>query len=114
MIGIKNLEVFEGVIVKPWHPKLVELYKWVEQQWPGTIITCGYEKRDYVSVHSLDILRGLDLRSWTFEDPLAVCDAINEAWSYDPKRPNKKCCVYHDIGRGIHFHLQVHPNTIKA
>lgn len=112
MINVKNMEVFVGVIAKPWDPKLVELYKWVELRWPGTVITCAYEKRDYVSVHNLDILRGLDLRSTTFKMPLVVCDEINKAWSYDHKRPDKMCCVHHNVGRGIHFHLQVHPNTV--
>jgi hypothetical protein len=33
---------------------------------------------------------------------------INLFWSYDWKRPDKKCAIFHKN----HLHLQVHPNTI--
>lgn len=38
---------------------------------------------------------------------------VNLRWIYDPKRPNKKCCLYHKIKNGeYHLHFQSHPNTI--
>ena len=62
-------------------------------------------------IHNTDPLRAIDLRSWTIRNPELIAEKINKAWIYDPKRPDKKACVYHDIGQGHHFHLQVHDNT---
>ena len=112
MIKIKNTSVFLQLFKVPVDPKLISMTVWIENQFPGVVITCGYEKRKYPSVHSTDPLRGLDIRSWTLPDPEAVCEKINQAWIYDPDRPGKKCAIYHDIGRGAHIHLQTHPKSV--
>lgn len=111
MIKIKNIDVMEGVLKVPWDEKLKELYFWVEKRHPGRTITCGYEWRGKSSVHEEDPLRGLDLRSRDMKDPQAIADEINKHWVYDRKRPWKKCCLFHNVGRGFHFHLQTHKNT---
>lgn len=113
MIQIKNNDVMRGVLEHPWADKLKELVLWVESNWPGVVITCGYEKRNYSSVHDTNPLRGIDLRSRTFRDPKAVEKEINRVWSYDHARPEMSCCIFHDVGRGAHFHLQVHSNTAR-
>ena len=111
MISIKNSNVFQQVIAVPWHPKLIDLVEWFDKKWGNVIITCAYERRNYPSVHSLNPLRGVDIRSRNFADPAWMEKEINEHWVYDSDRPSKKCCIYHDVGRGRHFHLQVHENT---
>lgn len=113
-VGYKNEEVFRSAFVKPWHPKLIDLSFWVCGLDVEVIYTCLYEKRDYPSVHSLDILRGFDLRSRVISDPEVIRDMANYHWIYDPARPKKKVCTWHDTGRGIHFHFQVHPKTIRS
>lgn len=112
-IGYKDKEVFESAFVKPWHPKLIELAWWVYGLDIEMIFTCLYEKRDYPSVHSLDILRGFDLRSSVIRHPRIIEDMTNDHWIYDPKRPSKRVCMWHNTGRGIHFHFQVHNKTQK-
>ena len=63
-------------------------------------------------IHGTNPLRAIDLRSWTMRNPEIIAEKINKAWIYDPKRPEYKVCVYHNIGQGYHFHLQVHDNTV--
>ena len=111
MVATKNNDVILGVLAVPWEPKLKELLIWIENKWSNNTITCAYEKRDYSSVHSTIPLRGFDLRSRNFIDPQKIADEINSQWIYDPQRPEKKCCVFHDVGKGPHFHLQVHNDT---
>ena len=111
MIRIKNTSVLESILVHPAHPKLVDLVKWVCVRYSEAILTGGYEERSYPSVHSMVPYRGMDMRSTVFRDPQAVADDINRHWEYDPARPDKKCAIYHDVGRGAHLHLQVHNNT---
>lgn len=62
-------------------------------------------------VHGVLPLRGLDLgcKDQKFGD--MVAEYINSKWEYDHKRPTKKCCTCHNIGKGLHLHIQVHPNT---
>lgn len=66
---------------------------------------------DDPGVHGTLPLRGLDLgcKNQAFGD--MVADYINTKWVYDPKRPEKQCCTCHDVGGGLHLHIQTHPNT---
>jgi len=63
-------------------------------------------------VHGQLPLRGIDLRVWAYEIGLAIEKHINDRWCYDPKRPEKRCAILHDVGQGLHLHVQSHPNTI--
>lgn len=114
MISIKNTDVFIQLFIHPVDLKLVAMAVWIETHYPGEVITCGYEPRDYPSVHSTVPLRGLDIRSRHLPDPESICEDINKNWLYDPSRPHKKCAIYHDVGRGRHIHLQVHHKTEYA
>ena len=67
-------------------------------------------------IHDTNPLRAFDTRTWDFTT--AECwhmrDKMNNAFTYDPKRPEKKVCVYHKVGNNApHFHVQVHPNTTR-
>jgi len=114
MIRVKDIETLRSLLVHPAHPRLMELVGWFCGHYPDTIITCGYEMRDYPSVHSVIPLRGLDVRSRGYADPGDVADQVNKQWIYDPARPERLCAIYHDTGRGKHIHLQVHDRTQKV
>lgn len=112
IIGYKDIGVLKGMFLVPWHPKLVAVLIWLLGKYPGKVlITCGYEKRDYPSTHSTTPLRAIDIRSWYFKNPEEIEKQINDAFIYDPDRPEKKVCLYHDTGKGWHFHIQVHDRT---
>jgi len=109
-IEVKNTKVLMALLDTPIHVRMKELITWVSDRYP-IVITCAYEDRDYSSVHSTIPCRGLDLRSWIYDDPELIVKDINKNWSYDSKRPEKLCAIYHDVGRGAHIHLQVHNST---
>lgn len=110
-LQIKNTTVLGSLMIHPAHPLLIELLKWVSVRFSNLVITGGYEKRDYPSVHSVIPCRGVDIRSSIYEDPKAVVVDINTHWIYDYTRPEMKCAILHNVGRGMHIHLQVHGRT---
>ena len=68
-----------------------------------------YIKKPWKSVHQYG--RGCDLRSsiYTSKEIAKFVDFLNML-TYDPKRPNKKTCTFHNVGKGDHLHLQVSSN----
>ena len=107
-IRIKDIAVFYGIIAVRWHPKLVEVVTWADQQYPKLLVFTSAH-RPGPGVHGTDPLRAIDLRSRHFIDPVVVCDNFNDEWDYG-KSPYK-VCVCHDSGQGIHFHIQVRDET---
>jgi len=63
-------------------------------------------------VHGTLPCRGIDIREKNKYIGKYVERHINEMFLYDPNRPDKKCCWFHDVGKGVHIHLQSHPKTI--
>jgi hypothetical protein len=61
---------------------------------------------DDSGVHALG--RGLDISKTTIPETigLAIMETINEKYVYDIMRPSMKVCIYHDVGKGLHYHLQ--------
>jgi len=112
-IRVKDIEVWEQLFEVPLHPLLLSLFKWIAERYTPVVITCGYLHKKFWSVHGTYPLRALDIRSWVYPFPQTVCNNINAAWEYDHTRPNLKCAVYHNVGHGLHIHLQVHDNTKK-
>jgi hypothetical protein len=66
------------------------------------------------SVHEVIPLRGVDERCHILSLGNDIQRVMNERWIYDSTRPNKKVCVFHDTGSGLHLHYQVHSSrTIR-
>jgi hypothetical protein len=57
-------------------------------------------------------VRGMDFECQDDELGYDCEQYLNDRWDYDPVRPQKVVCIYHDVGQGKHIHLQVHPRTI--
>lgn len=77
------------------------------------IITSLYRIND-TGVHGQLPLRGIDFRMKNEEIGKQIVDYINSKWKYDPARPDLKCAILHNVGQGLHIHLQVHTNTIEV
>jgi len=81
----------------------------------GAMITESWRKKRHRNdLHGTQPVRALDCRFWDYEsDSFAykIATWINRTWIYDPNRPDKNVAKVHDSGQGIHFHIQVHPNT---
>jgi hypothetical protein len=111
-IKIKDAIVFQKVFEVSWHPILVDLFQWIQEtlveEFP--IITSAYRKNDK-GVRGTDPLRGLDIRG-KGKEAIEKVEKINSHWEYDSSRPHMKCAIVHNVGKGEHIHLQVHPNTV--
>jgi hypothetical protein len=110
MISVKDIDVFVELLQARYDRKLIRLVRWIVKEFGVLTVTSGYREGDS-GVHGAKICRGLDIRSYVFIDPQAVCDKINVHWEYDYKRPELMCAIVHNVGIGRHIHLQVHPNT---
>lgn len=103
-IDIKQLEFID--------PILREIALSVEEEFGEQTVTSLY-RIGGKGVHSVLPLRGLDHRCRDKREGDKIAAFVNKKWKYDPKRPNKVCCMCHDVGKGIHLHYQVHPNTVR-
>ena len=108
-IKVKDASVLAELMVVPYKKNIITLVTWVDAKFGSTTITSAFRLGNK-GVHGR--CRGIDLRIWDYADPQAVVDAVNEAWIYDPERPEMMCAILHDAGSGNHIHLQVHPNTV--
>ena len=109
-------EIQDAFFAVPIHPIMLDMLAWVDEQW-ALPITSAYRpnkihKAD-TGIHSTNPLRAIDLRSKDIKHPLYIEAEICATWIYDPTRPALRTCVYHDTGRGPHFHIQVHANTYR-
>ena len=113
-ITVKDLYVLEALMDGLYHYKLVEIAKNVinlmHKMQISVTITSAFRNGD-AGVHGYG--RGLDFRSRNMsEDEInTIVKVINDKWVYDPKRPEMVVLMNHDIGKGMHLHLQTHPNT---
>ena len=117
-LGYKSHHVFIGILTHQWHPKLIEILLWLTVRYSSYLLTITSAFRTAKithtdsGIHSTIPLRAFDIRSNMFDDPQAIADDINDAFLYDPDRPDLKVAIYHDTGSGPHLHIQCHDNTI--
>lgn len=115
-IEIKNPSVLDGLMTKKFDVKLINIINWVAVTY-GIVITESYRKKRHANdLHGVNPVRAIDIRSWCYSKGLAekIEKEINNRWSYDPSRPDMVVAKIHDIGNGIHFHIQVHPYTVEV
>ena len=110
MIQIKDTSILKALLARDYHPTLIDIIMWTEDTYGKVVITSGYRYGDR-GCHGTLPCRAIDIRSWVYADPEEIAEAINKHWTYDFRRKEKKCAMVHDVGKGIHFHIQVHPNT---
>jgi hypothetical protein len=112
-IEIKNSQVLAGLMQNKFHPQLTKIICWLADNY-GLVMTESFRPaRRPGDVHSTDPVRAIDIRSRCYDGELAgtIREDINNRWQYDSNRPSMQCAIIHDVGMGIHFHIQVHPNT---
>lgn len=117
MIRYASDAIFYRAHKVAWEQMLIELLLWVYSRIDDTdtIITSAWRPRPIhpndSGIASTDPLRHFDLRSRGMRKPNELAMTVNAFWRYDPKRPDKNCCLYHDSGLGWHLHFQIHKNT---
>lgn len=116
MIRIKSQEILRGLMLHKYPPILVTVLLdvlFILDSWGiNRVITSAYRAGDR-GVHG--VCRGIDLRShqMELEQVMDLCRMINKKWVYDPSRSWKEVLIFHDVGRGPHLHIQVHPKTTQ-
>jgi hypothetical protein len=111
MITVKDHKVLKGLLEVTWHKKMMALALWCAFRYSQFCITSGWREGD-PGVHGTIPCRGMDMRSTVFSEPGKIVDDINSHWEYDPTRPLKHCALLHNVGSGVHIHLQVGDSTI--
>ena len=118
-ITIKDINVLRGLFEKEYDPILIDIACYISDKY-GIVITESFrEKLHPGDLHGTEPkVRAFDLREWIYSPILAqeIEDDINERWIYDPKRLHMKCAWIHKNRKtkGVHFHIQTHPNTRRA
>ena len=115
-IRYKDESVFRSCLWNEWDATLIDVVCWTYKLFVSYgkpfVATCGWRaKRHSNDLHGEVPMRALDARSKVFDQPERIAAEINHNWQYDKARPEMLVCVYHDTGLGLHYHLQVHPNT---
>lgn len=114
-IKIKNKAVLTALLLRQYDHGLVgiieDLVGILGER--DVVITEGW--RAGGGVHSTLPCRGIDIRSWIYTDAELeeIKTKINEMWVYDPERPHMVCMMVHNVGKGIHAHIQSHPRTVR-
>jgi hypothetical protein len=110
--AFKTDQIFRNFATVSLHKNMQDFLIWFRKTFGEPFITSAFREGD-TGVHGTIPLRGLDIRFYIYTNPQNVVDTINVIWIYDFKRPEMKCAILHDTGKGKHIHLQVHPNTRK-
>ena len=64
-----------------------------------------YKSNPWKSVHQYG--RGADLRTRDMsQDMIDDLEQVLNRIPYDTNRPDKKTCLVHNVGKGMHFHIQ--------
>lgn len=93
-------------------PKLREIATGFEDETGLTMTVTSIYRIGDDGVHGQLPVRGLDWRCRSFVLGNFIAGFINKRWVYDPARPEKKVCTCHEVdGKGLHLHLQAHPDT---
>ena len=115
-VGIKNSDILVGLMERRFSPLLVTIVTYILKTYGG-VITESYRYRLHPGdLHSTQPVRAVDLRSHCYPNGLAgnIANDVNSKWCYDPQRPEKLVALLHSVkGGAFHFHIQVHPNTVR-
>lgn len=103
----------KGLDVLNLEASLKEIAREIQAEFGLNLITSAYRPGD-TGVHGQMPVRGLDLRCLNPKFGLEAEAWVNLRWRYDPARPKKQVALFHNVGRGLHLHIQVHPGTKKT
>lgn len=104
-IRIKDYRVLEALMAQIYHAKLMALIVWASARYSIIMLTSAYRDGDE-GVHGTTPCRAIDIRSTWYKSPAKIVDDINNHWEYDYTRPKMQCALLHDVGKGVHIHLQ--------
>ena len=115
-IKINDSKVFAALLEVPYHKKLVALALWYVYRYDNPVITSAHRKQKIwegdSGIHMTIPGRALDFSVVGLTDPRKVIEDVNNHFEYDPGRPDMRCAIYHDVGQGMHIHLQVSDSTV--
>ena len=93
------------------HPILRRVLGWVEDETGVEFTETSSFRIGDSGVHGQLPVRGYDLRMRSEVIGKCIVKFINDAWTYDFKRPALRVAILHGKGSNMHIHIQVHKNT---
>jgi len=112
-IIIKDINVLTGLFERRFDSLLVQIILYIAKNYGLRMSESHRKKLHRNDLHGTQPVRAIDLSHWVYDSDTAakLSNEINNTWIYDPDRPEKLVSLVHNAGTGIHFHIQVHPNT---
>ena len=100
MNAIKEKEI-KMILVKSYdelvlHRKLKYILEAVDEEFGPGLITDLHRPGD-PSVHGTIPIRGADRRCRNYSAGKLIEKWVNDRWRYDFSRPEKVCCIFHDV-----------------
>ena len=86
-LTFKNTRILENFCKVRIHKNLIILIDWFEGIFGTPTVTSAFRETG-VGVHTVEPLRGIDIRSYIYSNAKSIEETINKIWEYDPKRQN--------------------------
>jgi hypothetical protein len=115
-IIIKDTNVLRGLMERNYAPLLITIICEIIDNFGIRMSESWREKKHPNDLHGTNPVRAIDISEWVYNDGQAqdIEKWINNRWVYDPDRTRMKVAVLHKVRGGVlHFHIQVHQNTIR-
>lgn len=85
----------------------LESFLWQTLDYELTITSTIRIIHDKTGIHACGRAVDIRTRDLSLEMINYIVRWINKEYPYDHKRPKKVSCMYHSVGLGWHFHIQV-------
>ena len=102
-VDINQISFFHSIL----REILVDIYR----EYGPQVITSLYRTGENETIHKTIPLRAVDIGVLSGDLGKHIEDYLNRTWIYNPGRPERRVAIWHDVGKGLHLHIQVNEKT---